>query len=761
MKEKLHFLLLVFLSLFVFSCSKKEWDSYYGRPEGLGDPIYQQLEQRGNFKHLLALIDKANYKDILGKQGWWTFFAPNDDAFTLFYKQHNLTDETIGDSLASAIVKYNLLFNSYRKDQLSIYQQGGTAEVVPGRAFKRRTAYYDWVKGEGRRLITSTNRNASYTRTSSISSAGVNVSRYVDGDNNFKNIPYFTDDYLNLNGLSPADYLTFFPDAAFTNFSVVNANVVEKDIVAENGTIHIVDRVIQPLQNIDQYISSHGQYSDFRSLLDSVAFYTGNAYMTNRNTVISGKRDSVYIKAYSGQLAFSPNNESYQAAGTTSFLATMSQAANYTMLIPSNTALQEYRKRLLANYQNSFGKAPASLLIDFINSTMWAEEMWPSQLNIKTNFLEETPTVTLSDVVDKQLLSNGMLYGLSKVHESNLFRTIYGIPYLNPNYLMTLMAYSYATANIRTTITQPNVKFVSFITPDDVLTAAGWRYNEASAGTTTTPWGFKSATATSYSHTNTYRDIIIRIMRTGLALSPNGQFDNLSGSGMIEALNGEYIKYNNNRIQTSGTLDDNDNWLNITSVNSSSVNGNAYTVDGLLTYSEKNVGAHLEDLAISLPDSYASFVWLVQNSGVYNATTKSIAGVNLGADYNYTIFAPTNVAIAQAIKDGLLPGNRTTGALPATKPTNQVDLDNIRKFVLYHILNGATLVPDGRKSDNYLTMLQTESGDNTLIEVTNLPGNIVITDRSGHQASTILNTSNQLSSRTVIHSINSYLNYNR
>lgn len=761
MKGKLHFSLLVFLSLFVLSCSKKEWDNYYGRPEGLGQPIYQQLEHRGNFKHLLALLDKAGYKDILGQQGWWTFFAPTDNAFDLFYQANNLSDETIDDSLASAIVKYNLLFNSYRKDQLSIYQQGGTADVIPGQAFKRRTAYYDWVKGEGRRLIVQTNRNASYTRTSSISSAGVEVSRYVDGDNNFKNIPYFTDDYLNMNGLSVVDYLSFFPEAKFNNFSVVDANVVEKDIPAENGTIHVIDKVIKPLPSLDQYLSSHSQYSEYKKLLDSVAFYTSNAYMTGRNKVVNDNSDSVYVKAYSGQLAFSPNNENYQEAGTTSFFATMSQSRNYTMLVPTNEALTQYRKKLLVNYQNSFGKAPATLLIDFINSTMWAQEMWPSQFNVKTNFLEETPSVTISEVSDKQLLSNGMLYGLSRAHESNLFRTIYGIPYLNPRFSMTLMAYSYAAANIRSVITQPNVSFVSFITPDDVLTAAGWRYNEGSAGTSTTPWGFKSATSTSYSHSANYRDIIMRIMRTGLALSPNAQFDNLSGKGMIETLNGEYIKFDNDRIQTSGTLDDNNRWIKITALQDQPVNGRAYIVDGLLTYSEKNVGYHLENLAVSLPESYSSYVWLVQNSGIYNSTTGAIAGVNLGADYNYTIFAPTNAAISEAVKAGLLPGNKTTGALPSSKPTNQIDLDNIRKFILYHILNGASVVPDGRKSDNYLTLLQTEAGDNTFIEVTNLPGNIVITDRSGHQASTILSTSNQLSSRTVIHSINSYLNYNR
>ncbi len=53
--------LLMLIALFT-NCRKKAFDEYYGRPENLESPIYQQLEARGNFKSLLAAIDKAGYK---------------------------------------------------------------------------------------------------------------------------------------------------------------------------------------------------------------------------------------------------------------------------------------------------------------------------------------------------------------------------------------------------------------------------------------------------------------------------------------------------------------------------------------------------------------------------------------------------------------------------------------------------------------------------------------------------------------------------
>ena len=123
-------------------CKKNEFDTFYERPEGLGDPIYQQLQSRGNFKHLTAVIDKAGYKDILAKTGWWTMFAPNDAAFELFFKEQGIDGVNgITDSMAVSIVKYALVYNSYREDQLSTYQIAGGAEAGFGMAFKRKTAY--------------------------------------------------------------------------------------------------------------------------------------------------------------------------------------------------------------------------------------------------------------------------------------------------------------------------------------------------------------------------------------------------------------------------------------------------------------------------------------------------------------------------------------------------------------------------------------------------------------------------------------------
>jgi uncharacterized surface protein with fasciclin (FAS1) repeats len=748
---------LFFLAIFS-GCQKNEFDAFYERPEGLGAPIYQQLESRGNFKHLTAVIDKAGYKDILSKTGWWTFFAPNDAAFERFFKDQNINGTAdITDSMATSIVKYALVYNAYRKDQLSNYQMAGGNEAGVGFAFKRKTAYYDWVqqKGDGvKNKVVATNRNVQSVR-------GVNVSAYVDGDNNNKYIPYFTTEFMSTGGMSSSDYNVFYPNSTYSGFNVAAGSVVNMNISAENGMIHEVDRVTLPLKSIDQYISTNSNYSEFKAILDSLKFYVSNAYQTHRNFVATGSADSVYVKGYNGQLAFSINSENYQQPGFNSYLANESQKSSWTIMAPTNDAMKAYRKKILAKYGNSFFKTtPPSIVIDFINSHMWPTALWPSKFALGQNYLLETSTLQLENAVDRQILSNAVFYGVNQAHSSNVFRTVYGVPYLDPSTNLTLLAYADGGSGVKAYTTQPGVRQTLLVMPDAVVTAAGYRYNEASIGTTTTAWGYRTSPTASYSHNQIYRDNAFRLFKTGVLLTPTGELTSLSGSGIVESQSGDYVRYRNGKIQTSGTVDTGVD-INVTKTDASSVNGIVYYVDAPLSFTDKNVGQHLQNLATSDPTRYASFYWFVSTSAIYNATTKAISGVNTGLDNKYTLLVPDNAAITQAIKDGLLPGTKATGALPTTAPTNEAQKDLVRKFILYHIINGESVAVDGKKADNYLTLLQTESGDNTLLNILNQSSNLIITDRAGRTSQVNFASSNQLSNRTLIHSISNYLNYNK
>src|SRR5882757_1704239 len=108
-------LLFIALVAALAGCRKKIYDDFYGRPEGLAQPIYQVLTEKGNFKTLLALVDKSGYKEtLISGSGYWTLFAPNDDAFTKYFKDRGISGVNNIDSVtARAMVQYALVYNSF------------------------------------------------------------------------------------------------------------------------------------------------------------------------------------------------------------------------------------------------------------------------------------------------------------------------------------------------------------------------------------------------------------------------------------------------------------------------------------------------------------------------------------------------------------------------------------------------------------------------------------------------------------------------
>lgn len=716
-------LFLFLLCCMVLSgCRKKEFEAYYGRPDWLASPIYQQLHARKNFTHLLATIDKAGYKDILSKAGYWTFFAPNDAAFEKFYKEQGISGDEGMDSLtARKIVTFGLVYNAYRKEQLTNYQTSGGPDT--SQAYKRKTAYYDWVYTEDGRSgkVIAANRNGSYAAN----------------DNNNKNIPYFISGFLAANGLSAGDYQFFYPNIPFSGFNVVDAAVVNADIAAENGIIHEIDKVVLPLQNLERYLATNPDYSEFRSLLEKLVTYQSDATLTHRNQVLTGSTDSVFVKLYSAALAFSPNNENYLLASTDA------QRSGWTLFVPTNNVLRPYVSEILTHYA-SFEAAPPAVLLNLLNAHMWQTTVWPNKLTITGNSQQEVPTFSLSDIVDKKILSNGIFYGINAVQDANVFRTIYGKAFLDPAYSLMTRALD---ADLKFSIINPSLNYTMFMMPDTRLRAAGYDFN-----TDRSEWSYLAPGGT-VQYGSGAQDRLYRILQTSILPTINGEMDDLSGEGIVEAWNGEYVRYNNNTVYASGNADAG-TVLHIERADNTK-NGKVYYTDGLLTFTENPIGFHIEQLATAYPDDYGSFFQYLKNSSLWTST-KEISGIVPGTFY--TVFVPDNAAISAAVREGWLPGDAVSGT-PNFTPATVADKDKVTFFINYHMLNRNSVVPDGKKNGAFETMLKTNGGELTFINIINQHKAMELRDAFNNSATMKVNRSNNLSNRTVIHSINNFLRY--
>lgn len=721
---KAPFILLAVITV-LSACSKKEWDEYYGRPDDLAQPIYQQLQAKQNFKGFLTLIDKAGYKNILSTTGYWTIFAPNDQAIEKYLLENNLSSvDLVQDSVATKIVRYALAYNSFKTDRLDDYQSG--IGWVPEMSYKRRTTYYkpmDTTIIAGKQvLVSASNRN------------NTGGSYYVATDNNNKYIPYFLDTYFNARNIPSSDYAYLFPGSTFSGFNVSNAQVVNKDIVAENGVIHEIDRVILPLSSIDKYLSESPQYSQFKEMFDKfMVSYIINPSATAKNKEITGSNLDVYIKVYNGSLPFSPNNENFLKLDDND-----GQMDGYTMFAPTNAAFQDYKQNVLLKHYASLEDLPQEIIVDFLMAHMWRTTVWPSKFSSTQNNQGQGALFNpATDVVDKKVLSNGFFYGTNKVQEANVFSSVFGKAYLNPDYSIMTRALSVA---LKTNIINTSSQYTVFLLSDATLTAAGYRYDlDANTWRYTPPEGGASLSGTSA------WDKLNRILNTHVVRQ---NLTDLSGQGIIETYNGEYIKFDNGEVYSAGNADNNvTNQAGTTGEAAS--NGTVYYINGLLNESALAIGKHLEKLAGTPSSEFKKFYDYVLNSTIYNKGNGEILGISAGS-FN-TLFVPDNDAIAQAISLGYLPSSNN--------PSATADKEAVANFIRYHILQKETVVTDGRKDGGYLALLQKDNGGATSISINNSPGSMQVSDMKAGTVNVIVPLSNNLANRAVIHLIDGFLKF--
>jgi uncharacterized surface protein with fasciclin (FAS1) repeats len=733
-------LLIVFLTVIFFlsSCRKKEFDDFYGRPENLGDPIYQQLQAKGNFTKFLDCIDKAGYKETLSAAGSWTVFAPTDEAFAIYLKDNNITEITA--DLASKIVRYSMIYDGEKVERLSDYFS--VKGFIKNTAFRRRTVYYDFVydgkdnNGNAIKVIAA-NRNGSYLAT----------------DFNNKNITYFLSPYMAFNSLSAADYNFFYPNSAYNGSNIGPARLIDgqQNIVAENGVIHVIDRVLTPTQSIDQYINEKSDYSVFKGLLDKFVTYSLNTDISHRYEVLSGKAANVYAKTYSTLLAFSPNNENYLKAD-----ANDAQQGSYSIFAPTNDAVNAYAQRVLLKYWKKKGVnnlndlyvvAP-DVVKDFVNAHLYTITVWPSKFAITPNALNDFTTRVPADVVDKQALSNGFLYGINKAQDASVFSTVYGNINLDPDYNIMKQALIYF--GLTTALKTPTLRYAVVMIPDVTLRKMGFNYD---------PF---------YATAPIRGDLVAlkRILQTHIIPLGNRDVPNFaSGSGVLEASNGEYIKYATGKLLSAGTQDStlvSKQTIPVDSIGTSPINGAAVYGKEALTYTVLPISKHIEKYGTLPTDPYYNFFQYLKGSVLYTASTGAISGITDGVFYTFLI--PTNAAIVQAVKDGLLPA---TGAaslgVPNFVPTDGLDVTKVSKFIQYHIVNKNSFVSDGQKIGEFESLLKNDGGDAAKITVTiNTTTSLMLRDVANRTVNVLLaptDRSNVLSNRAVIHQINNYLKY--
>lgn len=708
-------------------------DPYYARPESLEPVIYKQLEERGNFKSYLACVDRANYKDVLNKTGYFTVFAPTDEAFAAFLSEHNYGSvEAIDLETVKKIVNFSIVYSAYTKERLDDYQSSDSSTWREDMAFKRRTAYYKWVY-----LDTVDGQPMYVVDMNAVGEEDDPAGTYQSNDYNNKHIPYFTENYFSYKNLSAYDYNYFYPETEFTGFNVVNAQVVESDNLAENGVFHIVDKVILPLPSLDDLIGSKPEYSEFKRLIDRylVEYNLGSTELHDLYEKATGTRPNIYVKEYP-DLLFAPGCENFLRYGLGEDYD--AQIDGWTLFVPTNDAIQDFYDTKFLEFYGSVDAMPTQIIAEFINAHFFRTSVWPSKFDVTTNpFGEPARFNAESDVVDKKIASNGIFYGVSKVQETNSFYTLLGDIYLNPDYSMMLQALY--TTNMYTIVKNTNLSFTIFMIPNSVFEEFGFTYDDVLS-----IWSLNNDFLGTVASTALNRIVNMNIV-------VNQKFEDFSGTGYIQTYGGEFIRYANGQIWGTGNIHNGETLFPKEKKTRS--NGISYVLSNFLYYSIENIGKDIEQ-----HDPYSKFYKYLEKSAsglsgyLYNLSTKEIT--NLSSADPYTILVPCDTAIDAAVRDGYLPA---IGSVAFT----EAEQEKVAKFIWFHCLKGSIIVPEIAATGTVKTLYKTVDGE-TYVRCDNTSGDILFFDDYGNIAKVVDPENTQyskLGNNAVIHLVDNYLRY--
>lgn len=447
-------IIILFIIMATFGCRPDPQE--YARPDNLVGTIYPQLEALGTFDYYLRCIDQTEYGEPLTKGGSWTIFAPNDTAFEAFMQQEGYASfEAIPAQRILEIVQYSIIIDGWNTTTLTYYP----GQFYEGTSFRRTTQYVDPVVP-----ITVTSESHAHFIEE------VEPGEYLldTSMGRGKTTSYFLDSYFDYNEFERSDYDFMFPGETFTegDMKVFEANVERQNIIAENGIIYELDKVIEPRKNLYQNLSDEkyeGKYSTFKRILERFAtlYYAGEKI--NEET---GQPEDIYQYRFETGIAnnnppYSPNDEAFPALLNNSN-RTLANATG--LLVPTNEALENFIQgnSILGKFYNSYDDMPLDVLGKFISPNFFIMfwNICPSDFGQAYDVGQNLSSYKADDVVDTKLCSNGLFVGVNTVYVNNSFSTIMGPLLLNPEYSIMLKAVQ--DAGIDNALLSTGVRFSIF-----------------------------------------------------------------------------------------------------------------------------------------------------------------------------------------------------------------------------------------------------------------------------------------------------------
>ena len=696
---------LMLLLCGVSSCEDDLADlDHYKSPSWLKGNAYEVLQSEGNYSIFLRGVDLSDYQSIVAGNSIVTVVAPDDEAFSEFLSEKGYSSI---DDLASKdmdylnkLIGYHLMYYAFDWDKMVNFRpedgDGASDEekaVYAGYYYKHRTHSVDPVE----QLRVKLSSNAS-------SDTLVYVYHYE------RYLPVFSNKMFETKGIDAKyNYNYFFPDTEWNGitsdtggFNIANAKVEDTEsVVTDNGYLYHVDRVIEPLNTINDELKNSSEYSKFYALYDSYSSYTA---------VSSDISTSLGYEAFIHTHEEVPNIAMEWPATSWEQTAEL-ESEGYNVFAPTNDALDDLFETfwvkeggytslddldpLITEYLifQSFGGLSDNNLIVF------PEEI--SNGDVVTTY-GTSINIDPDNVTDRRMCCNGTLYGMDSMEPPAIFLSVVGPAFRDTTYLDFL--YCLDNSSILLSLASNKSSFVTLMPSNTQFSQSDPpnRLYETTQGKQLQQYS---------SETGTYVEMSSSQMSDIVSIHYAQNISELeeSGSQVVEsnaAYNYWYIK--NGKITTSALFDEQ---LEPTYTGSPFVafhkltdgdggewsNGSSYSYDAETIFSASTDDGLSHRLAICNDEDYPYYMFsqLLQKAGLVDGTELSSAVVF--PDSRFIVFIPTNEVIENNLSsipgcDRLSVSNGTlSGTLSSTQKTQLANY--LRSLFISSTLNSFTTYP--------------------------------------------------------------------
>lgn len=417
---------LLCLSIFILLSCENKMLEHYETPEWLKGNTWDVLEDRGNYSIFLEGIELAGFKPIVQGKSILTVMAPDDNAFSAYLSSQGYSKiSDLDQDELKKLIGFHLLYYSYNKDKMVNFRPEGDLATEED---KERNAglYYKF-------RTRSSNKVSSKTTPEGKQVTIYHLERFV---------PVFSHRFFNTKDIDPKlNYEYFYPGSTWTGddgFNVSNASVKEYGILADNGYIYAIDKVLEPMETIYTQLKEKENYAVFFDLYDAYSTYEYDQTLSTDFGKTIGV-DSLYLHKHGAlpPIAMEWPTSSYQ------FVSTLS-SVSYSIFALSNNALNGFFNRYwkIGGYESLNEVDPLVMRYMLGQYVYGGSIVFPEEIT-KRRIMNSYGTYFDFDpmsIADKAICINGSFYGIDNMDTPPLFASVIGPAFRNKEYTPYLYA---------------------------------------------------------------------------------------------------------------------------------------------------------------------------------------------------------------------------------------------------------------------------------------------------------------------------------